>query len=262
MNNELVEIESGGALLENCKKQSFLPGFRLEGFPNRDSLIYKKLYGIPEAHTVLRGTLRFEGFANTMKALNQLNLINANPHPVLHPKGPEMTWRQLICHMLGQIDSNMFYDNLRSLILKEFDGDSDQLEALEELGLLDETPVQKKTSLLDTLSHYLSKKCAFEKGERDLVILRHEITALWPDGKRELRDINLVTYGDAGGYSAMSKTVGYPAAIAAKMILDGEIQAKGLVYPFTPDIYRPMLNRLRAEGISATEKKVMLVDRR
>ena len=52
----------------------------------------------------------------------------------------------------------------------------------------------------------------------------------------------------------MSKTVGYPAAIATKMILDGEIQAKGMVYPFTPDIYRPMLNRLRNEGIYAEEK--------
>lgn len=31
----------------------------------------------------------------------------------------------------------------------------------------------------------------------------------------------------------------------------GEIQAKGMVLPFTPDIYRPMLTRLKLEGISA-----------
>lgn len=40
----------------------FLPGFSLEGYPNRDSLRYAQLYGIAaEAHTMLRGTLRFRG---------------------------------------------------------------------------------------------------------------------------------------------------------------------------------------------------------
>jgi alpha-aminoadipic semialdehyde synthase len=58
------------------------------------------------------------------------------------------------------------------------------------------------------------------------VVLRHEVGILWPDGRRELRGINVVTYGDINGYSAMSKTVGYPAAIAAKMVLDGELKKK------------------------------------
>lgn len=55
------------------------------------------------------------------------------------------------------------------------------------------------------------------------------------------------------GHSAMALTVGYPAAIAAKMIVDGEIQERGAILPFSPDIYRPMLTRLRAEGLEATE---------
>jgi alpha-aminoadipic semialdehyde synthase len=51
----------------------------------------------------------------------------------------------------------------------------------------------------------------------------------------------------------MALTVGYPAAIAAKMIIDGEIQERGAVLPLSPDIYRTMLARLRAEGLEATE---------
>ena len=31
------------------------------------------------------------------------------------------------------------------------------------------------------------------------------------------------------GYTAMAKTVGYPCAIATKMVLDGEIQRSGMV---------------------------------
>lgn len=35
--------------------------------------------------------------------------------------------------------------------------------------------------------------------------------------------------------------------------LIGEIQQRGVVFPFTPDIYRPILNRLKAEGIEFFE---------
>jgi alpha-aminoadipic semialdehyde synthase len=86
-----------------------------------------------------------------------------------------------------------------------------------------------------------------------LVILRHEIGINWPDNKKELRGVNFVVYGDVNGYSAMAKTVGYPAAIAAKMILDGEIQQRGMILPFAPEVYRTILSRLRAEGLNSTE---------
>ena len=79
----------------------------------------------------------------------------------------------------------------------------------------------------------------------------------WPDGRKEDRGINLVCYGSSDpntGYTAMAKTVGLPCAIATRMVLDKEIQKKGMVLPFSADIYRPMLDRLRMEGIKATEK--------
>ena len=55
-------------------------------------------------------------------------------------------------------------------------------------------------------------------------------------------------------YTAMAKCVGFPAGIAAKMVLDKEIQRTGMVYPFSADIYKPMLMRLDNEGIRAKEK--------
>lgn len=68
----------------------------------------------------------------------------------------------------------------------------------------------------------MNPRCVAEPHERDLVILRHDIDILWPDGRRELRGINLVAYGEPNGHSAMARTVGFPAAIAAKMVLDGK----------------------------------------
>lgn len=89
---QIIDIPAGGKLLDSVEPKNFIPGFNLEGFPNRDSLIYKHLYGIPECQTILRGTLRFQGFSNVMKALHKLHLIDVNPHPLLHPKGPEINW--------------------------------------------------------------------------------------------------------------------------------------------------------------------------
>jgi len=111
---------------------------------------------------------------------------------------------------------------------------------------------------LDTVSAHLAGRLNYDKYERDMILMRHEITVRWPDNRREMKGINLVQYGDPNGYTAMAKTVGYPCAIATKMVLDGEIQKKGMVLPFTRDIYRPMLKRLRAEGIHDTEKSVFL----
>lgn len=84
--------------------------------------------------------------------------------------------------------------------------------------------------------------------------MRHEFIVRWPDRTREEKGIDFVVYGtpaNQGGHSAMALTVGYPAAIATKMILDGEIQERGVVLPFAPDVFMTMLSRLRAEGFNS-----------
>ncbi|XP_018397271.1 PREDICTED: alpha-aminoadipic semialdehyde synthase, mitochondrial [Cyphomyrmex costatus] len=247
-----VEIAGGGDLMSTVQDLDFLPGFALEGYPNRDSTIYRDYYGLQNANTVLRGTLRFKGFSDTILGLQLLGLIDPNPHPILHPNGPDITWRVLACNLLGLANDNIFYGNLKQKLAERMNS-WERVKAIEELGLLEEDLVLKLNTPLDTLTHYLSKKLSFEKNERDLVILRHDVGILWPDNRRESRGINLVLYGDASGHSAMARTVGYPVAIAVKMILDGEIQQRGMVLPFTPDIYRPILNRLRAEGVHSFE---------
>lgn len=59
------------------------------------------------------------------------------------------------------------------------------------------------------------------EADRDVIVMRHEIGIIWPGGNRENRGITLVEYGDVKGHTAMSRMVGLPAAIAAKMVLDG-----------------------------------------
>jgi len=56
----MVDIKGeGGLLTEGIRHLDFMPGFNIEGFPNRDSMIYRELYGIDDVHTLLRGTIRY-----------------------------------------------------------------------------------------------------------------------------------------------------------------------------------------------------------
>ncbi|KAG7306348.1 hypothetical protein JYU34_008972 [Plutella xylostella] len=248
---QVVEVLSGGELMSVARDLDFLPGFAFEGFPNRDSTKYAKLYGIEDAHTIFRGTLRYKGFAECMTALQLFGLVDPNPHPSLHPEGPEITWRQFACELLGLTDSSIFYGNLKGRLTERIGPVG--THALESLGLLEDEAIVKRSTPLDTISHYLSKKLVLENGETDFVVLRHEVGVTWSDGRKERRDVTMTVRGDPASHTAMARTVGLPTAIAAKMVLDGEIQDRGVLLPFAPVVYRSLLSRLRADGINAKE---------
>lgn len=187
-----------------------------------------------------------------MLGLQKLGLLDNRPHPSLHIRGPDITWRQFMCSLFAQKD-DILITNLKNLILERL-GSESRLNSIEQLGFLEDEPIDKRGSALDTVTHLLATKLSFSPGERDVIIMRHNIGVEWPNGELENRFINLVVYGEPNGPSAMAKTVGYPAAIASKMILEGEIQQKGIVLPLAPEIYNPMLKRLQSEGIHATER--------
>lgn len=60
VNFQVVEISGNGGLLDATEELRFLPGFNLEGYPNRDSTHYAAAYNITSASTVLRGTIRYK----------------------------------------------------------------------------------------------------------------------------------------------------------------------------------------------------------
>lgn len=90
---QVVEISGGGDLMSTPKSLKFLPGFALEGFPNRDSTQYAELYGLgTKLQTLIRGTIRYKGFSKCIKSMQLIGLIDPEPHPMLHPGGPDITW--------------------------------------------------------------------------------------------------------------------------------------------------------------------------
>ncbi|NXC15410.1 AASS protein, partial [Corythaeola cristata] len=220
-NGEIINIPAGGALLDSVTPMDFFPGLNLEGFPNRDSTKYAEPYGIQTAHTLLRGTLRYKGYSKTMGGFVKLGLINPDPNPLIRSTTPPLTWKELMCKLVG-IQPPAEYHVLKDAVFDKLEKDKSQLEAVKWLGLLGDEPVPAADSLVAALAKQMELKLPFGTGERDMIVMRNEIGLRHPSGHLEDKFINMVVYGDNKGYSAMAKTVGYPTAIAAKMVLDGK----------------------------------------
>ncbi|XP_011792813.1 PREDICTED: alpha-aminoadipic semialdehyde synthase, mitochondrial [Colobus angolensis palliatus] len=256
LDGKVVNVAGGISFLDAVTSMDFFPGLNLEGYPNRDSTKYAEIYGISSAHTLLRGTLRYKGYMKALNGFVKLGLINREALPAFRPEANFLTWKQLLCDLVG-ISPSSEHDVLKEAVLKKLGGDNTQLEAAEWLGLLGDEEVPQAESIVDALSKHLVMKLSYGPEEKDMIVMRDSFGIRHPSGHLENKTIDLVAYGDINGFSAMAKTVGLPTAMAAKMLLDGEIGAKGLMGPFSKEIYGPILERIKAEGIIYTTQSTI-----
>uniref|UniRef100_A0A8C4ZC20 Aminoadipate-semialdehyde synthase n=1 Tax=Gadus morhua TaxID=8049 RepID=A0A8C4ZC20_GADMO len=254
--HQVVEIPAGGSLMEAGVPMDFLPGFNLEGFPNRDSTKYAEPYGIQDAHTLIRGTLRYKGFIDAMSGFVKLGLIDSEPTSLLQTGSPRVSWRELLCTQMG-VATTLSQEAFEEEVFRRTGGSDFRMETLRSLGMLSDDGVPRAPTVLAALTKHLEARLSYDEGERDMIILRNDVGLRHPTGELETKHVSLVVYGEHNGFSAMAKTVGYPTAIAARMILDGEISKKGLVVPMTKDVYGPALKRLKEEGLIITCKSTL-----
>jgi hypothetical protein len=86
-----------------------------------------------------------------------------------------------------------------------------------------------------------------------MLVMQHEFVASYPDYK-EVITATMIDYGIPHGDTSMARTVGLPAAIAVRMILQGEFPGlTGVHVPVIPEIYEPVLAELAELGIALTE---------
>ena len=82
---------AGPDLMATAKPYHIYPGFAFVAYPNRDSTIYKERYNIPEAETIIRGTLRYDGFPEFVKVLVDIGFLSDEEQSFL--KEP-ITWKE------------------------------------------------------------------------------------------------------------------------------------------------------------------------
>ncbi len=226
-----------------------IPGVAtFEGYPNRDSVSYLDTYGFDknEVASIFRGTLRNPGHCKLYTQLIRLGLIAAEPeHDV-----SGLTFRGLIEKLFGAPAEETIPARLG------VDPADSPLEALEYIGMLADEPINlEKTSLMDLMADRMAESLTYEPGERDMLLMRHDLTFEYEDGRRECVTALMVDYGIPGGDSSMARTVSLPAAIGARMVLDDRTKVRGVHIPIEPDIYEHVLHELDNMGIGFTETR-------
>lgn len=83
--------------------------------------------------------------------------------------------------------------------------------------------------------------------------MQHEIE-FEKQGEKFRSTSTLLLEGDDDVHTAMAKTVGLPLGIAARLILNGTITLKGLHIPTAKEIYEPVLEELKHNGITFKEQ--------
>ncbi len=213
-----------------------------ETYANKDCTRYIKHFGLDDNVTFYRGLLRFSGYCNNMRCFIALGLLNDKDQ---HNFAGQ-TYRQFAASLVDCQPANVEAATARFL---KVDIQADIINRLRWLGFFEDQPVAvDKGSRLDAFVALLMRKMAYAPGETDMTIVHIEIMAEFPD-RRERRSATMVVDGSPNGDSAMSRAVALPAAMAARLILDGHIQATGVQMPPTlPKLYKPVLEELAEHG--------------
>ncbi|KAF7322752.1 Saccharopine dehydrogenase [Mycena chlorophos] len=245
----------GEELMSHAKPYFISPAFAFVAYPNRDSLPFSKFYNIPEAETVVRGTLRYQGFPEFIAALVKLGWLNSEPKEWL-VEGIE--WKTVTQKACGATDSSeaALVAQIKQVCAFPSPSESERIIAgLRWIGLFSNEKVTIRSgNLLDTLCARLEGLMKYEPGERDLVMLQHKFIVEWADGSEQTLTSTLEAYGTPGGHSAMALTVGLPCGIATQLVLDGVLNTPGVHAPYSKEICDPIREKLESEGLGLVER--------
>jgi lysine 6-dehydrogenase len=158
--------------------------------------------------------------------------------------------------MQGKIKDHLFEKTLR------YPGHVERLLFLRECGLLGREPIRvgdvevvPRDLVLQVLEPHLTLG-----PEGDLLVMRVIV-----EGKRNGREVTntfelIDAFDPVKRHTAMGRTTGYTATIAARMVATGEIDDRGVVFPeqlFIDSRYETMVDRLVERGVRVTHREVL-----
>ncbi len=244
-NGKVAQIES-----ENLFKDRFAHNIRdlgeLEVYPNRDSISYIDIYGIPETKTMFRGTFRYKGWCEILDTMRKLRLLKEETE--------DFTGFSYSDFLSSRLPEGRGDIKQRLSERLKIEADSLPVRAYEWLGLFsNEKMGYNDISPFEVIYNLMLGKMMIGENDRDMIVLKHLFLASYPDGRREVVTSRMIDFGSPETNTSIARTVGLPAAIASDMILKGEIKLSGVYIPVIPEIYNPVLNKLEHIGISMEE---------
>ncbi len=222
-----------------------------EGYANRDSLKYLKVYGLENINTLFRGTFRRTGYSRAWDVFVQLGATD----DTYQMEGVDkMSHRQFINSFLAYNPHDSVELKLAHYLNLELDGEvmfklkwldvfTDDL-----VGLTEGTPAQ-------VLEHILKKKWKMQPEDKDMIVMWHKFDFMDGEQMKTIHSYMVVT-GENAQETAMAKTVGLPLGAAVELIVNDKIKATGVRIPISEEIYNPILEVLKTEGIEVREEVV------
>lgn len=218
-----------------------------DGYPNRDSLSYRQVYGLEDIPTMLSGTLRRGGFCKAWDVFVQLGMTD-DSFQLEMPQGA--TLRQFLNAFLPYHSELSVEEKLAELIP---DLDFPAFEKIQWLGFFENRKLPKtKGSPARLLQAILEIDWELQPEDRDMIVMQHLFEIKTSEGIKKVSS-SLVSFGQDSVHTAMAMTVGLPLAIAVDLFLDGEIQLAGLHIPVIPALYEPILKELEKRGVRFEE---------
>lgn len=219
-------------------------------YANRDSLPYRKLYGIDEVPTILRGTIRANGYCDAWNTLVRIGLTDDSFELDLDTI---KTYGQLVeSFILGSYpDTKTGVANFLGL-----SKDDEIIRKLEWTELFSDRPIKLiKATPAQALEDLLLDKWALKKEDKDMIIMQHQFEYEL-DGKHKKIVSSMVTKGEDNVNTSMAKTVGLPVAILVKLILQGKVNLTGVHIPVMAEVYNPVLDELKDYGIDFIDEYI------
>ncbi|ESU24465.1 saccharopine reductase [Flavobacterium enshiense DK69] len=225
---------------------------KFEGYANRDSLKYRGVYGLDDALTVYRGTIRRVGYSKAWDMFVQLGMTDDS---YAIDDSETMSYREFVNLFLPYHPTDSVEIKLRYKL--KIDQDDVMWDKLLELDLFNpnKTVGIKNATPAQVLEKILSDSWALQPNDKDMIVMYHKIGYELKGEKKQI-DATMVCLGDDQTYTAMAKTVGLPVAMATLQILNGNIKTPGVQLPLNKEVYLPILQELEEYGVVFHEKEV------
>ena len=218
-----------------------------DAYANRDSLAYRKIYGLNRVPTLLRGTLRQEHFCKAWNVFVQLGLTDDS---FRMEDSEHLTYASMVQAFLPTgSDGKTIDEKLADFMRLDVDGEIMRMIRWtgilsgEQIGISNATPAQILQNLLEV-------KWKLNPADKDMIVMQHILKYRndRSDNEYEIRS-SLIVKGDDASHTAMARTVGLPLAIASGLLLNNKLSGRGVVVPVNKEIYQPVLEELKAYGI-------------
>ncbi len=226
-----------------------------DGYVNRDSVQYRELYGLKDATTLIRGTLRKRGFCKTWDIFIQLGMTDESY--VLECKNK--TYSDFLEYYLpantpeNSIEnSSSLRDRLRKFLNKT--AISNCIDKIEWLGFFDNLPISlEKGTPAEILLSLLLKKWQLAPDDHDMVIMQHEFE--YNIDSKNYRHLSaFIVKGENTEDTAMAKHVGLPMAVMVKLLMQNKIALRGVHIPTQKEVYTQILPELADLGVVFQEQ--------